>query len=416
MIFLYLLCLIVEIYVFVSAKYVNWKSSVKILLVGTILALLIQLVQMTTGDDVKAFLTRTEADQGKKTWQLNVSTEDSSENIQIKVDPKVYKKDEIPDLLEKFKNELDRQILGKNESLDYVTQDLQFIQQIKGYPFVVSWKSDHMKVLGSDGKVGKGLNDEGTIVEITANITEDRYQTKEIYRFSARVFPQNKEEAFFERLENLMVEKESQSNTEEKLPLPKEFEGRKIIWSVKGDQKSNYIFLLGIFSAIGIHVAQKKEKERKKEERQKKIVKTYPELVTRMTMLASAGMTIIGAFRKIASDYERRKDNPLYEEMQITCREMESGISEEKALQNMGIRCGQSEIIKLNSLLIRFMKSGSKGIRQSLKEEMMLAMKDRKSRAIKLGEEAGTKMLLPMVMMLVVVMVMIMTPAFTSFG
>ena len=50
-----------------------------------------------------------------------------------------------------------------------------------------------------------------------------------------------------------------------------------------------------------------------------------------------------------------------------------------------------------------------------LKNECIEALEERKARARKKGEQAGTKMLFPMLLMLMVVMVVIMVPAFMSF-
>lgn len=50
-----------------------------------------------------------------------------------------------------------------------------------------------------------------------------------------------------------------------------------------------------------------------------------------------------------------------------------------------------------------------------MRQEADNAFAERKSLAKKLGEEAGTKLLLPMMMMLCVVMVIIMIPAYFSF-
>lgn len=47
-----------------------------------------------------------------------------------------------------------------------------------------------------------------------------------------------------------------------------------------------------------------------------------------------------------------------------------------------------------------------------LKREAADALEDRKKQARKLGEEAGTKMLGPMFLMLAVVLIMIVVPAF----
>ena len=57
---------------------------------------------------------------------------------------------------------------------------------------------------------------------------------------------------------------------------------------------------------------------------------------------------------------------------------------------------------------------GNEKLRAMLKEECLQALEDRKARARKAGEQAGTKMLFPMMLMLIVVMAVIMVPAFSS--
>lgn len=62
------------------------------------------------------------------------------------------------------------------------------------------------------------------------------------------------------------------------------------------------------------------------------------------------------------------------------------------------------------------MKNGSGNLRQKLEEEMENAFEERKAAARKIGEEAGTKLLIPLFMMLLIVMVMVSVPAFLAFG
>ena len=49
-----------------------------------------------------------------------------------------------------------------------------------------------------------------------------------------------------------------------------------------------------------------------------------------------------------------------------------------------------------------------------LKLEAIQAFEERKARAKRLGEEAGTKLLLPMFLMLAIVLVIVIVPAFLS--
>ena len=107
--------------------------------------------------------------------------------------------------------------------------------------------------------------------------------------------------------------------------------------------------------------------------------------------------------------------NYAYEEMRIACQEMKSGIAETAAYERFGRRCGIPLYGKFSTLLTQNLRKGSTRLGPLLKEESRLAFEERKNTAKKAGEEAGTKLLLPMVMMLCVVMLMILLPAFITF-
>ena len=60
------------------------------------------------------------------------------------------------------------------------------------------------------------------------------------------------------------------------------------------------------------------------------------------------------------------------------------------------------------------LRIGTKGMTQILKNEHQQPFEERKARARRKGEEAGTKLLLPMFLMLAVVLVIVIVPAFLS--
>ena len=61
-------------------------------------------------------------------------------------------------------------------------------------------------------------------------------------------------------------------------------------------------------------------------------------------------------------------------------------------------------------------EKGTRGITELLSLEAVHAFEDRKARAKRKGEETGTKLLVPMIMMLAVVLVIVIVPAFWSMG
>jgi hypothetical protein len=94
---------------------------------------------------------------------------------------------------------------------------------------------------------------------------------------------------------------------------------------------------------------------------------------------------------------------------------MASGVPEGLAYVEYGRRCGLREYRKLGTLLEQNMRKGAKGLARLLEQESAESFEQRKNYARQLGEEAGTKLLLPMIMMLLIVMVIIMLPAILSF-
>lgn len=116
-------------------------------------------------------------------------------------------------------------------------------------------------------------------------------------------------------------------------------------------------------------------------------------------------------------DYARREEQEAryaYEEMKHTCHEMESGVMESESYERFGTRCGLQEYVRLGALLSQNLRKGMKGLRDILRVETIQAFEERKARARRLGEEAATKLLMPMFLMLSVVLVIVIVPAFLS--
>jgi hypothetical protein len=99
--------------------------------------------------------------------------------------------------------------------------------------------------------------------------------------------------------------------------------------------------------------------------------------------------------------------------MVYTCRELRSGISEGLSYEHFGKRTGLQEYIRLSALLTQNLKRGNSMLLERLREEADKSAEER-LQSKKLGEEAGTKLLVPMVLMLAVVMAIIMVPAFSN--
>lgn len=144
----------------------------------------------------------------------------------------------------------------------------------------------------------------------------------------------------------------------------------------------------------------------------------YPQMVSKLTLYLGAGMTIRKAWYQIAEDYEYQREEKgereVYEEMIYTMHEIQGGASEGECYERFGERCALPVYKKFGAMLSQNLKKGTKGLAPLLRQEADNAFEERKSLAKRLGEEAGTKLLIPMFLMLAVVLVMIVVPAFFS--
>ena len=180
-----------------------------------------------------------------------------------------------------------------------------------------------------------------------------------------------------------------------------------------------WVLMLTGLAAIAIYVTKGTEIEKQRKEREVQLAMDYCELINKLTLYMNAGMTLRNIFFKLMTEYEKHsgiRKQYLYEEISMTCHEMQTGVSETDAYENFGKRCGLRQYVRLTALLNQNMKKGSNNLLVSLQQESRDAFETRKNMARRLGEEAGTKVLGPMMLMLGVVLVMIMIPAYLSFG
>ncbi len=166
-----------------------------------------------------------------------------------------------------------------------------------------------------------------------------------------------------------------------------------------------------------------REQEIKKQEEKKlseKLRKSYPWFVNEMLLLLGAGMQVKHIFALMEAECEESMEQgdervPLVKEISRAKYAIDNGMSEEQAYYQLGRRLKLSCYIKLMTLLEQNVTKGTKGLTAIFETEEMAALEERKNMAKRYGEEAGTKLLGPMILLLLVVMLVIMIPAFMSF-
>ena len=200
--------------------------------------------------------------------------------------------------------------------------------------------------------------------------------------------------------------------------LPSEWDGKGLSWERPRDNSGSLLAALFLVAAAATLLLKRREKEAAKEKRAQSMLMDYPEVIMRFCLLVQSGMTVRNVFAKMGDDYQRKRGEevrPVYEEILTTCYEIEAGVSELEAYHRFGERCSQVKYKTFATLLIQNLQKGSRQLTAMLEKESQEAWEDRKRRARVMGEEAATRLLFPMILMMVCVMIIVMVPALLSF-
>lgn len=180
--------------------------------------------------------------------------------------------------------------------------------------------------------------------------------------------------------------------------------------SMKDDLSNATIFLV-LSSVIGIGLAFLLDKQLndKIEKRRLAIQMEFPEFINKLLLLVNAGMTISRAWEKIIND--NKKESPLYNELNMSLAEIRAGKPEAAAYEDFARRCKIKEVIKFISVIILNLKKGGAEVVPTLRAQADECWEMRKSAARRLGEQASTKLMLPMAIMLLGMIIIVIVPA-----
>ncbi|MCL2253031.1 MAG: hypothetical protein FWC09_01180 [Lachnospiraceae bacterium] len=377
-------------------------------------------------------------EQGSYNLDLMAADEENNREITIVVEPISLDEDEVIRMAQEMIAALKTVILNQNKSLDRVEMPLNLVTELAGYPFKIKWESDKPYILRASGMIN---NQDSVLtaedVVITAHLTYQDKWTE--YRFSEDFFVRIQpyvevtDDGWLKTVtENIMANQKS-SAYNESFSLPSKINGADIIWRQKQSREGLYLWLIIMMAAILVFVSGDYDLGKKVAFRNRQIDHDYSELIRKLALYLGAGMTLRGAWKRIAWDYKKTqktskksgsqgikfqysKKKFLYEEMLFSVHELENGISEREVYERFAKRVGLAKYRKLMGLLSNHLQKGNKNILQVLREEIELDFEDRKKKARTIGEEMNTKLLLPMMLMLLIVMIIIMIPAFQMFN
>ncbi len=166
------------------------------------------------------------------------------------------------------------------------------------------------------------------------------------------------------------------------------------------------IFYLLFMIVMIINIPDYKLSESCKEKREI-INSNFPKLITKLNLLMGSGMASIPALKKITIN----SSNIFEESIKVSIMNIETGESIENAFYELSKKCQNVNVTQFVRIIIQDRKHGSSITIKRLNSICEEVWKIRKVEVLKKGEEASTKLLLPMMVSLVSILIAVIIPA-----
>lgn len=392
------------------------KREMFLLIIAAILILglcTISDIQNSTLEDNRVF--RNKEEGGKKEIALQMKTENGTwQDVNLELYPKEYSEEELELLFLEACEKLPETIRGKNETIKQINCNLNLVEEMEGFPFLITWDSSNPQILDEDGYITESIKGVNENIELTANFQYENWERE--YNIWISVITENIEN-FALSLREELKEQERMTRDDEVFYLPEIFEKNSLQWRYVPNKSAIVLGVLFLIIIPFISYEKDREIEKQTKKRKEELKEDFSEFISKLILLLETGMSIKGALFYIAEDAKRntKERRYLYIELLYICRQMKNGLSEKEAYELLGKRCNLPCYKKLSGLLVQHLQKGGSSILETLRKEAQKASEEQKQQMQKKGEEMGTKLLVPMIIMLGIVMVFIMVPALFSF-
>lgn len=395
------------------------RTEKRKLAVVFLLILLLAFYVDITGGNIQedGSIKRNEFGGKDKSVHLVIDAEGIVENYsyELEVEPTRISEEEAEQYIAKAMEEIDADF--KEIKADVEIQDTY----VSGF-VEADWYFSPSGYLSSEGQVvQENIPEEGILINARVTLLCGDYEA--VYSFPFRIEKEilSEQERFFNQVDE-WIEKQMKQEGTTSIILPDEINGINIIWSEKKDYLAVKIMLLEIVAIVLISISKKRKLEKENQERKRSIELQYPDVVNQLSILLEAGMTTRQAWQRMAKQYTEKRqrnlveENLVYEAITHMSHRLAEGENEkiayEKFLGEIDVMCYH----RLFRTLIGNLEKGTSSICNYLEEESRRAYEQRIFLAKKIGEEASTKMLFPLMIMMILVMAMVVAPAIISFS
>ena len=400
------------------------KKIIAVEVIFGILLLVFLLIRMVVSPD-DILLSRNPFGQGTKEVQLSLKKDEQKKKITYRLDEQKLSAEEESRMYTQFFKKLKKIMMKRNTSLRQVQTSLNLPDTIEGYPFEITYE------LAEDGyiRLDGSLNEEEqaklkhgetyrTYILVTAHYREYRRSKK--YEICIAPVQSSPKANVFYKVQQYLKKKEKENRYNRDIKILSEYKDIKITENQENHGGISGIVILfvtlGIFIPLHNYLKLREEGERCQEQAER----DFPVIVHLLTLYMGAGLSFFSAVKRINQSYQKQKDadNSLkyaFEKMMRMEQQMSNGVSQREACQDWGMQFRTDSYQKLSLILIQSFTKGAREAAMLMEAEEREAFHKRIDKAKKTGEEASTRLLFPMILLLCQVMLLVMYPALTRF-
>lgn len=150
----------------------------------------------------------------------------------------------------------------------------------------------------------------------------------------------------------------------------------------------------------------------KARKRREAIDRDFPNIISKVALLVTAGMNVIKAIEEAANSGE----TAIYLEFQRVIKEVNQAATVEAALVHLQCRCSNKYLDKMVTVVSKSYSAGNANLADNLRAINAECWLDKKHNSRRMGEVVQNKLFVPTMLMFVGILVVIIVPAMSGFS
>ena len=336
---------------------------------------------------------------------------------QLEIAPVRLSKEQADALFLEASGVIGSYILGSNESLECVTENLYLPEYIPKYPFEIYWESDREQIVDTLGVVNREGLKEDEVVMLTAVFQYEDWIWEKQFGILVCKEVLSEEEEYERQLGYLLTESENEQRGEGAWILPESFQGDTLhVYAVEKDYTVLILAGLVLVTTVAVWLGQDYDLHMERQKRRAEFQNEYISFVESLSMYISSGLTLQATMQNCMRDYVKRKPSghllrAALEEFQ---RDLGNGCSFPEAMDSFAHKADNAEYRHLTGMLGQGILNGSQGLSRALEQEVEKAREEKRRQSKIKGEQVSTALIGPMMLQLGIIIALIMIPAFTN--